>query len=206
MPSYPYFYRKIENAQNMSGIDKQLFSELLEMTVQRLDELLEVGETVVYKKGDKIAFPRDVCDKLGVIVDGAIRTYAVNDKGQEISYLLQVNGSFFGDYKSYISGSKSELILEAILDTEALLFDKKSIDTLCDRDVFWLKFSKKMSDVAFLEAKERLDDLLFNTPEERYNNLLRKSGEVIQKIPQKYISTYLGITPQSLSRIRKRIG
>lgn len=62
-----------------------------------------------------------------------------------------------------------------------------------------------MTEVSFLEAKRRIDDLLLNTPEQRYLNLLQKAPEVLQKIPQRYISSYLGITPQSLSRIRGRI-
>lgn len=144
-------------------------------------------------------------DTLGYIINGAIRTYCVNDEGQEISFLLQVNGDFFGDYESYIRQTKSYFILETLLDTDVLLFNKGRIEQLAQSDLFWMEFTRKMADFTFIEAKRRIEDLLLYTPEQRYLKLLKKSQEIIQKIPQKYISTYLGITPQSLSRIRKRI-
>jgi CRP-like cAMP-binding protein len=95
-------------------------------------------------------------------------------------------------------------IIQALLKTEVLYFDKKDVEILIQKDIFWLGLAKRISDLAFLDAKQRLDEC-FYTPEERYLNLLKKSPEILNKIPQKYISSYLGITPQSLSRIRKRI-
>ncbi|MEF9477078.1 hypothetical protein OWR28_04415 [Chryseobacterium sp. 1B4] len=96
-------------------------------------------------------------------------------------------------------------VIQALLKTEILYFNKKEVEILIQKDIFWLGLAKRISDLAFLDAKQRLDDLFFYTPEERYINLLKKSPEILNKIPQKYISSYLGITPQSLSRIRKRI-
>lgn len=171
----------------------------------RLEEFLSVSERRSYRKGD-VLYPRNtICNELGYIISGAVRTYCINDQGEEISFLLQVNGDFCGDYESYVRRSRSAFILEAMLDTEVLLFEKSLLDELIDRDIFWLRFSRTIADICFLEAKRRIEDLLFFSPEERYFHLLSKSPEVIRKIPLKYISSYLGITPQSLSRIRKRI-
>ncbi len=96
-------------------------------------------------------------------------------------------------------------VIKTLLKTEVLYFDKKDVELLIQKDIFWLGLAKHISDLVFLDAKQRLDELFFYTPEERYLNLLKKSPEILNKIPQKYISSYLGITPQSLSRIRKRI-
>ncbi len=170
-----------------------------------LQAFLSTAETRCYKKGS-ILFERDtVYNQLGYIKSGAVRTYCINDQGIDISFLLQVNGDFFGDYESYITGKRSAFIIEAAVDTEVLLFDKKRLDELIASDISWLRFSRTISDICFLEAKRRIEELLFFSPEERYFNLLQKSPEIICKIPLKYISTYLGITPQSLSRIRKRL-
>lgn len=117
----------------------------------------------------------------------------------------EMNGDFFGDYESYLTGRRSRFIIEAMMDTEVLLYDKQDLNRLIDSDMFWLRFSRTIPDVCFLEAKRRVEDLLFYGPEERYFRLLNKMPEIVQKIPLKYISSYLGITPQSLSRIRKRI-
>jgi CRP-like cAMP-binding protein len=179
--------------------------EKLGLEGARLEELLAIAQPKRCRRGD-VVFQRDtVCNYLGYIANGALRTYCVMESGEEISFLLQVNGDFFGDYESYLTGERSGFIIEAMMDTEVLLFDKRDLDRLIDSDVFWLRFSRKIPDVCFLEAKRRIEDLLFFGPEERYFRLLNKMPEIVQKIPLKYISSYLGITPQSLSRIRKRI-
>ncbi len=189
----------------MNRLQKESLSRVLQIPVGRVEELLEVSFKIIYSRNEMIDAPRGVFDRLGYIIDGAVRTYHVAEDGHEISYLLQVNGDFLGDYESYITGKPSNLTIEAILKTEVLFFERKGMEELIEKDIFWLHFSKKISDFVFLDAKRRLDDLLFYTPEERYKRLMDKSHELLQKIPQKYISTYLGITPQSLSRIRRRM-
>lgn len=192
----------------MNSYDKILKEELssrLQMPIKRIEELLSICYVVNHEKNELIETKNHVFDILGYIISGAARTYYVNNKGEEISYLLQVNGDVIGDFASYITGEKSEAKIETLLKTEVLYFEKSKLETLIQKDVFWLGFAKQLSDLAFLSAKQRLDELYFYTPEQRYLNLINKSPEIIQKIPQKYISSYLGITPQSLSRIRKRI-
>ncbi|MEZ0007246.1 CRP-like cAMP-binding protein [Flavobacterium sp. 28YEA47A] len=185
-------------------INETNLAQRLGLSTDRLQEFLTVSEYRKFKKNSVLFGGNAVYDWLGYIVSGAVRTYCVNDLGEEISFLLQVNGDFFGDYESYITNQRSNFIIKTTLDTEILVFDKEKLDKLINSDIFWIKFSRTMSDICFLEAKRRIEDLLFYSPEERYLNLLQKSPEIIRKIPQKYISSYLGITAQSLSRIRKR--
>lgn len=189
----------------MTHFLKEKLSVVLQIPLKRAEEFLSICFVVTHKKNELIETRNGVFYRLGYILNGAARVYYVNDKGDEISYLLQVNGDVIGDYASYITGNQSQTKIEILLETEVLYFEKKSMEALIQQDVFWVGLAKHISDLAFLSAKQRLDELFFYTPEQRYLNLLKKSPEIIQKIPQKYISTYLGITPQSLSRIRKRI-
>ena len=189
----------------MTSVVKQKLAETLQISMERAEEFLEICYIVNYDKNKIIEPKNGVFDRLGFILNGAVRIYYINEKGEDISYLLQVNNDVIGDYASYITGKKSLAILQTLLKTDVLYFDKKDIEALIRKDIFWIELAKRISDLAFLDAKQRLDELFFYTPEERYLNLLKKSPEILNKIPQKYISSYLGITPQSLSRIRKRI-
>ncbi len=189
----------------MNASIRNKLSATLQLPAHRLDELLELCFTVSYLKHDAVRTANRVFDRLGYIIEGAVRTYYINEKGEEISYLLHVNHDFFGDYESYITGNKSEVWIETLWDTEVLFFGRSAIEALIRKDIFWMGFAKRISDLVFLDAKQRINDLLFYNPEQRYRNLLNRSPEIIRKIPQKYISSYLGITPQSLSRIRKRL-
>jgi CRP-like cAMP-binding protein len=185
--------------------NQEALSHKLGLNTSRLQELLSVSSVMRYQKNKFLLEEDRVCNRLGYIVEGALRTYCINSKGEEISFLLQVNGDFFGDYESYLTGKRSNFIIKAILDTEVIWFEKTAMEALMDGNPFWQQFSKTVADICFLEAKRRIEDLLFYSPEERYCNLLYKSPEIMQKIPQKFISSYLGITSQSLSRIRKRL-
>jgi CRP-like cAMP-binding protein len=185
--------------------DQENLANKLGLNAGRLQELLSISAVMHYSKNQLLLENGTTCQRLGYIINGSLRTYCVNPKGEEISFLLQVNGDFFGDYESFLTGRKTNFIIKATLDTEVIWFEKKGLEELMLSDQFWLLFSKKVADICFLEAKRRIEDLLFYTPEERYRNLLNKSPEIIQKIPQKFISSYLGITSQSLSRIRKRL-
>ena len=189
----------------MTSVVKQKLAETLQISMERAEEFLEICYIVNYDKNKIIEPKNGVFDRLGFILNGAVRIYYINEKGEDISYLLRVNNDVIGDYASYITGKKSLAILQTLLKTDVLYFDKKDIEALIRKDIFWIELAKRISDLAFLDAKQRLDELFFYTPEERYLNLLKKSPEILNKIPQKYISSYLGITPQSLSRIRKRI-
>ncbi|NML20699.1 Crp/Fnr family transcriptional regulator [Pseudoflavitalea sp. G-6-1-2] len=184
---------------------KQDLAVKLGLETRRLEELLAVSSIEKYSKNQLLLESGTTCNRLGYIIEGSLRTYCINSLGEEISFLLQVNGDFFGDYESYLTGKKSNFIIKTTLESEVIWFGKTELEQLMQTDQFWFLFSKKISDICFLEAKRRIEDLLFYSPEERYLNLLNKSPEIIQKIPQKFISSYLGITSQSLSRIRKRL-
>ena len=189
-------------------MDKNLIGKLateLKMPISRVVEYLNVC-TIVKHKRKEILYPQNqLFDSLGYILEGGVRTYYIDKQGNEISYLLQLNGDAIGDYAKFIGGESSNLHIQFLLDSEVLYIQKNKLNQLIEKDPFWLGFAKYISDMAFLSAKQRLDELFFFNPEERYLNLVKKSPELIQKIPQKYIASYLGITTPSLSRIKSRI-
>lgn len=171
----------------------------------RIEEYLSACTILKHKKKE-ILYPQSILfDSLGYIIDGAARTYYLDNKGNEISYLLQLNGDAIGDYANFISGVSSNLHIQFLLDSEVIYIHKNKLNELVQKDPFWMGFAKIISDLAFLSAKQRLDELFFYNPEERYLNLLKKSPQILQKISQKYIASYLGITTPSLSRIKRRI-
>lgn len=189
-------------------MDNELVERLSkELNIQssRIKEYLEYCTIVRYRKKE-IILPQDhIFDSLGYLIDGCARTYYIDQKGNEVSYLLQLKGDVVGDYARFIGSESSNFHIQFLIDTEVLHIHKNNLQLLIEKDSFWLGFSKYISDAAFLSAKQRLDELFYFNPKERYLNLLRKSPEVIQQIPQKFIASYLGITIPSLSRIRKRI-
>jgi CRP-like cAMP-binding protein len=97
------------------------------------------------------------------------------------------------------------LNIQALENSTVFLLSKNDLESLYLKDKYWQNFGKRMTERIYLSAKKRVEDLLYYSPEKRYLNLLTDNPLIFQKIPQKFIASYLGITPQSLSRIRKRI-
>lgn len=189
----------------MENVHHQQLRKIFGLSEHRYSQLVDQSENIVFKRNTIIKSPKRIFDRLYCITEGAVRTYYINEKEEDITYLLQVKGDFFGDYESYITEKPSKFIIETVVDTQVICIYKEVIDQLSEQDIFWMQFSKKIADMAFLDAKRRINELLFYSPEKRYLNLVQKNPAIIHNIPQKYISTYLGVTPQSLSRIRKRL-
>jgi|SRR5690606_37681403 len=145
---------------------KQRLHYTLQIPMYRVDELLTICQRIIHPKSELINANGQVFDRLGYIIEGAARIYYLNEDGEEVSYLLQVNGDAIGDYYSYLTGEPSQVRIEMLLKTEVLYFKKEDIDRLSQQDVFWLALSKRISDLAFLSAKRRIDELFFYTPEQ----------------------------------------
>lgn len=109
------------------------------------------------------------------------------------------------NYESVLTETPSQMIIEATEASEITLLHKNDVFKLYQSSAKWQEAGRLISDQIFLKAKQRIDTLLFLSPEERYIDLLNNQPEILQQIPQKHIATYLGIQPQSLSRIRKRM-
>src|SRR5690606_21437536 len=178
---------------------------IINLPEYRIKEFLSICEFKLHSKNEIIYHYEHPFDYLGILLHGAARVYFVDENGEDLNYLLQLEGDAIGDYASFLTGEISKAHIQFLLPSAVLYFNKKDFDQLLNSDPFWLAFGKFVSDKAFINAKNRIDELYFLTPEQRYLNLIKKAPKIIHNIPQNHISTYLGITPQSLSRIRKRL-
>lgn len=189
----------------MASEIEKIYAGLFEIEVERWDELMQCATVKTIERNDFLLREGQLCLYMGFVKKGVLRTFYTDDKGNDASFLLQVDHDFFGDYESVILREPSRLYIQALDDTEVILLNMRRFEQLFQTDMYWMEYSRKIANKVFLDAKRRMEELLYFTPEQRYLNLLKKSPEIFRKVPQKYISSYLGVTPQSLSRIRKRI-
>ena len=148
-----------------------------------------------------------VCKYIGYIVSGSVRCYHIKD-GNEITSYFSLDNEMITSYKSFLTGCASPITIESIEKSELVVFNLQSLNQLIDNPLLTLKmerFGRLVAEFLIFCYEDRVTSFVTLTPEERYLNLLEKSSNVIQRIPQHYIANYLGITPVSLSRIRRRI-
>ena len=170
--------------------DRQILKERFEpLSIKKKHQLIEYGQ---------------VSDHFFFINEGLLRLYGYKE-GEEKTLFFFKENMIAGSIESYLTQSPSELILEALEDTELLAISGEGLQELYDLSI---KFSK----AGLLLTQHRLATLMkfftsfvFDSPEAQYQEFQKNHPDLIQRIPQHIIASFLGITPVSLSRIRKRI-
>jgi len=148
-----------------------------------------------------------VCDKVGFIVSGSARYFHIKD-GQDITSYFSFENELISSYKSYLTGSPSFSYIQALEECQLITFTRKDMDDMLTNPLLAYKmeqFGRCVAEDTICCFEDRMSSFITQTPEERYLALLNNGGEVLKRIPQHYIAHYLGITPVSLSRIRRRV-
>ncbi|VEH21345.1 fumarate/nitrate reduction transcriptional regulator [Chryseobacterium nakagawai] len=181
------------------------YGELFQVDQEHFDEFYTLLKDTLLLKSDFFLKQGEKCKYLGFIKKGTVRSFYINDQGREINFGFYFENEFFTDYESILCDTVSNMNIQALENCEILLLSKEDLQALYQKEAYWQKFGRMMSEKIYLDAKKRIDDLLCRSPENRYLNLLKKQPLLFQKIAQKHIASYLGVTEQSLSRIRSRI-
>lgn len=179
----------------------QRFMTFAEEDWQAFSDALEKREV---PKGKYLMEAGEVCDFVAFINVGHFRTFCLVDD-EELTYNFFFDGNFFSDYASFVSREPSIETVQALDNSEVLLLSYEDMQMLYDQAPVWQKFGRIMAEYTLIRASQRNKSILFMSAEERYLNLMKARPKVIANIPQHYIASYLGIKPESLSRIRKRL-
>jgi CRP-like cAMP-binding protein len=183
-----YFERAIK--QKLRDKDWQIFSSKLsqqEFPKQHL--LLKTGQTENY---------------LSFIEKGIIRFYIQNEK-YDLTFSFAFENSFVSGYDSFLTGAPSTYQIETLTKTTLYRLSRKDLQIIYNSTEVGNLIGRQASEDLFLRKSKRELSLLNETAEQRYLNLFIEQPKLIEEIPLKYIASYIGITPQALSRIRKRI-
>jgi len=168
--------------------------------------LIEEQSTVKhFSKNEFILIQGKVCDFVAFINKGAFRAFYSVD-GQEYSKQFFMEGGFCTDYASFLTGKKSLTYLQATEDSTVIFFEKKNVEAMYKAIPNFVHFGKSLAENLYIAVTDIKASFILSSPEERYANMLIARPEVIQRVPQYMIASYLGITPEALSRIRKRLG
>ncbi|MGV3503466.1 MAG: Crp/Fnr family transcriptional regulator [Adhaeribacter sp.] len=188
-----------------------LFRQHLANLVMFTDPEWALFETHLYrrdlrKKEDLVACGT-VCDEVAFIVSGSFRFFFVKD-GNEISNYFCFQGEMVSSYQSFLTRTPSFPAVQAMEDATLICFSHAGLQQLLANPMLALKmerFGRLVAEYLICCYEQRVTSIMTQTPEERYRELLSKQPDLLQRIPQHYVANYLGITPVSLSRIRRRL-
>lgn len=159
-----------------------------------------------YRKGDYYNEYKSVCKYLGFIISGVFRSFVIDAKTtEEKNVFLYTENGFVVTFKSFINRVPCDYHTQAMTDASVIYICIDDLLNLYKLSHKWECFGRLLAQEAFNVSIERTESFLFKTPEERYLYLVNNHPKIFDTLPLYHISSYLGITGPSLSRIRKRI-
>ena len=145
----------------------------------------------------------DVCKYIGFIVKGSARTFTVDEKGHEHILKLSVENWWLTDFESFYLLTPSRFNIEALEQLEILQSTNAEIEEFLKHIPAFSAMSNVISQNNTLAAQRRMQAAMSFTAEERYGELIRNYPHFLQRFPQNMIASYLGLSPETLSRIKK---
>ncbi len=188
---FELFFEKLNEKISLTDTEKDIFRSLLiPKKLRRKQYLLQEG---------------DVCKYTAFVEKGALRSYTVDEKGSEHIVQFAVEGWYIANLYSFITGEPATNNIDAIEDSELLLITRPSQEELMKKVPQYEKFIYLQMQGAYVALQRRLTAMISMTTEEKYTNLLNTYPNIVQRVPQHMIASYLGLTPETLSRTRRQM-
>jgi CRP-like cAMP-binding protein len=172
---------------------------------KKIDEFLSITRDKSINASEYFISAGEVPMKIAFLVSGLFRYVYINDNGDEFTKGIIMENSFLSSYSAMIMEKPSYFSIEALEDSKILEISWKDFKILMESDVFWIKFLLKFVEKGYMIKEKRERDLLLLDAEKRYKNFLNEFPGMDQRIKQGIIASYLGIKPETLSRIRRKI-
>ncbi len=147
----------------------------------------------------------DVCNSIAFVEKGALREYSVDDNGIEHIIQFDLEGWVISDLYSFLTGEPATYNIDALEDTEMVLITKSAHEELLQKVPKYETFTRLNITGAYLAMQKRLTSIIGSSLEQRYADFTALYPNIVQRVPQHMIASYIGLTPETLSRIRKRI-
>ncbi|MFI5251224.1 MAG: Crp/Fnr family transcriptional regulator [Bacteroidota bacterium] len=147
----------------------------------------------------------DVCKHLSFVNSGCLREYSIDHKGDEHILEFAIADWWISDINSFLSGSISAHNADALEDSDILMLTKDNRDHMFEAVPKMERFFRILIEAHFVAMRKRINESLSASAEERYLGFIKTYPSLVEQVPQNQIASYLGVTPQSLSRIRKEL-
>lgn len=147
----------------------------------------------------------DVCKNIAYVVKGALREYTVDDKGVEHIVQFALEGWLISDLYSFLTGSPATYHIDALEESTLILISKEAEQAILQQVPKFESYTRMQITGAYLAMQKRVNALISQTVEERYLGFMNLYPNIVQRVPQHMIASYMGLSPETLSRVRKKL-
>ena len=180
---------------------KEILMKQFALTEEDVTHLSSLGETRHFSPGEHIVRMGELNDHIYIVTKGIWREYCFYD-GEEATIWFNVVGEITFSVLGYVSQKPSHLFIEAITESEAICISRKKLEELYSTSITFANLGRRIIESMAIQYEYLHLEVWRKSALERYTSLLTEYPEIVKSIPMKYIASYLGVTVQSLSRIR----
>ncbi|RYZ30329.1 MAG: Crp/Fnr family transcriptional regulator [Chitinophagaceae bacterium] len=189
---------------------------MFELLLQKFDEKLTLTEeekalcktffqSKKLRRKQYLLQEGDPCKYIAFVEKGILRSYTIDEKGIEHIMQFAFEGWWISDQYSFLTGEPSLYTIDALEDCELLLLSREAEEEMMEKIPKMERFFRILLQNSLIAMQRRIISSLSRTAEEKYQELIVSCPTIPQRVPQHMMASYLGITPETLSRIRKHI-
>ena len=169
------------------------------------EDFLTIGTERTLDKGEEFVRAGEIPRKVAFVLSGLFRYYYIDKEGVDYTKSIILEGSMLASYSAMINASPSYFFIQALEPAHLLEVNWNQWNQLQKKDRFWDQFLIKMLEKGFVTKERRERELLLWDAETRYRSFLEHYPRLENRLTQRIVASYLGIHPESLSRIRKKL-
>ena len=189
----------------MYDLLQKKISEIINISVEEFEFCKTLFQPKKLRKRQYLLQEGDVCKYTIFVESGLLRTFTIDEKGTEYILQFAFEGWWMGDIYSFLTDEPSIYNIEALENCELLLLTRPSWEILLNKIPVFERYFRILIQNNLIATQRRLMGSMSKTAEEKYTDLLDKYPGCLQRLPQHMIASFLGITPETLSRIRSLI-
>ena len=196
----------------MNGKQHPVYEQLLKTVQQKVKLTSDEGELLKQffapkkvRKRQYMLNEGEVCKYNLFVAKGLLRSFGVEENGYEQVVQFAVEGWWISDLNSFFSGDVAVYNIEALEDCELLLLTRQSMDEMLEKLPKMERYFRLLMQNHIVALRQRIIASQRHSAEERYIKLIEGFPTILARVPQQYIASYLGMTPETLSRVRKQI-
>ena len=179
---------------------------LVEFNDDELEVISKLIEPIQLHKGDFFSNPEKTCNILGFLNNGILRVYHLNDGKEVTDYFNTTDRNpFVSSFASFLNRRPSRQYVEALTDVEVLTISYTNLQNLYDSSKKFERIGRLLAEKNYLLNLERIESLQYHDATKRYLSFLQLYPNLVNEIQNHYIASYLGVTAESLSRIRRNL-
>jgi CRP-like cAMP-binding protein len=182
----------------------QKFKEKVAITEQEEEHIKSYLTPKKVRRKQYLLQEGDICKSLAFVEKGMLREYLVDDAGEHIIQFA-IEGWTIADLLSFLTSEPATYNIDAIEDSELILLSKSAHEELLLREPKYETYMRLLMTNAYVALQKRLTSFISAPVEDQYTLFTRMYPNIVQRVPQHMIASYMGLTPETLSRVRKKI-